>query len=221
MPQGAGLFSSLALEVAKYNKSISVIYASDNNLFKTNSDLFKNAAPASLKIDLIPIQSNSDVRTETSQVAKSKSEAFAIFVPLEAGIKILNEIKKYPTRPKLICDANMALTIEQYTKAVGEEIFDGCIATIMSETKTSEFINLYKKTYQSDPQFGSDLGYDAIQIINKLIKNDRGSWVSILNNKFTQAGFSGLITFDETGTRAAYTETRVFRGGKFVKYEDK
>lgn len=221
MPQGAGLFSSLALETAKWNKSVSVVYASDNNLFKTNSDLFKNAAPVGLKVDLVPIQSNSDVRTETSQVAKSGSEAFAIFVPLETGIKILNEIKKYSTRPKLICDANMALTIEQYMEAVGQEIFEGCIATIMSETKTPEFIDLYKKTYSSDPQFGSDFGYDVVQIINKLAKNKKDSWINVLNNNFTHTGFSGLIEFDETGTRAAHTETRIFRGGKFVEYGDK
>jgi ABC-type branched-subunit amino acid transport system substrate-binding protein len=221
MPQGAGLFTSLATEAAKRYKSISIIYASDNNLFKTNSDLFKAAAPASLNVHLVPVQGNSDIRTEASQVAKSGDEAFAIFVPLETGVKILNEMKKYPTgsKPHLLCDANLALTVGQYISAVGADTFEGCISTVLADTKAPAFVSAYKSAYSSDPQFGSDFGYDAVQIISKLVKTgDKDSWVSMLNNHFTHSGYSGSIALDDTGTRAAFTDTQIFKGGKFIPF---
>ncbi len=220
MPQGAGLFTSLAAEAAKHYKSISIMYASDSNLFKTNSDLFKDAAPASLKVNLIPVQGNSDIRTEVSQVAKSGDESFAIFVPLEIGVKILNEMKKYPSasRPRLLCDANLALTVGQYISAVGADTFEGCVATVLADTKSPAFVSAYKSAYSADPQFGSDFGYDAVQIIGALIKKgDKNSWVSTLNNHFMYSGYSGSISLDQTGTRAAFTGTQIFKGGKFVK----
>ncbi len=222
MPQGAGLFTSLATEAAKHYKSISIIYASDNNLFKTNSDLFKAAAPSSLKVDLVSVQGNSDIRTEVSQVAASGNEAYAIFVPLETGVKILNEMKKYPaSKPHLLCDANLALTVSQYISAVGADTFEGCVATVMSETKTPEFVKAYKSAYSSDPQFGSDFGYDAIQIIGRLISaGGKDSWVDTLNDHFTYSGYSGSVSFDMTGTRAAYTDTQIFKGGTFVRLEE-
>lgn len=222
MPQGAGLFTSLATEAAKHYKSISVIYASDNNLFKTNSDLFKAAAPSSLKVNLVPVQGNSDIRTEVSQVAKSGDEAFAIFVPLDTGVKILNEMKKYPaaSKPRLLCDANLALTVGQYISAVGADTFEGCIATVLAETKTAAFVSAYKAIYSADPQFGSDFGYDTVQIIGRLIqKGDKDSWVDTLGHNFTYSGYSGSISLDDTGTRAAFTDTMVFKGGKFVKVQ--
>lgn len=221
MPQGSGLFTSLAQEAAKHYKSINVIYASDNNLFKTNSDLFKNSAPTNMKVNLVPIQTNSDIRTEVSKVAKSGMEAYAIFVPLEAGVKILNEMKKYPidSKPSLLCDANIALTIEQYISLVGVDIFEGCIATVMSETKTSEFVDLYKNTYSTNPQFGSDFGYDAVTIVKDLISIPKDQWVEKIKATSFD-GVSGHVSFDDNGTRLPASERHIFRDGKFVKLEE-
>ena len=217
MPQGSGLFTSLAEIAATRYRSISVIYASDNNLFKTNADLFASAAPAGFKVDLMPIQSQSDIRTEVSRVIAGKNDAIALFVGLDVGVKVLNELKKYPSslKPRLLCDANMALTITQYVEAVGEDHFAGCVAVVMSETKSPAFREMYTSTYGGDPQFGSDFGYDAVQIIARLSKSPQETWLDVLNDKFSHDGYSGLISFDETGTRAPLTEVREFRGGKF------
>jgi hypothetical protein len=35
---------------------------------------------------------------------------------------------------------------------------------------------------------------------------------------FTHSGYSGSIALDDTGTRAAFTDTQIFKGGKFIPF---
>jgi ABC-type branched-subunit amino acid transport system substrate-binding protein len=217
MPQGAGLFDALGTEAGKRFHSVSVVYASDNNLFKNNLDLFKSGLPSTVTVKEFPVQSSSDVRTEVSKIIAAKTDAFTLFVPLETGIKVLKELAKYSTKPQLICDMDIELSIAGYTDAVGSTPFDGCISVAMSDTKTSAFVDQYKKAYSADPQFGSDYGYDVVQIIGQLAEKDKSSWPDYLNSSFNYSGASGSITFDQTGTRPSQGELHIFKDGKFVK----
>lgn len=220
MPQAAGLYDDLVREAAKRYQSISVVYASDNNLFVTDHDVFVKGAPASVKTHSIAVQSGSDMKTEAAQVAKSGDQAFTLFAPIETGIKFLKEYSKYPAknRPQLICDPNIALSIDNYLKALDKSIFEGCISTTMSDTKTPEFIVAYKKAFNSDPQFGADYSYDVVQILGKLADMDKSEWVKYLNG-LDYTGMSGKITLDETGTRPSVGEFTQFKDGKFVKMQ--
>ena len=217
MPQGAGLFDELGRQAGKHYHSVAVVYASDNQLFKTNHDLFIGGLPADVRVQSFPILSNSDVRTEASQIALSKADVFTLFVPVETGIKLLKELNKYENKPKLVCDMDIELSIGQYITDVGPRAFNGCISVAMADTKTASFVSSYKAKFGTDPQFASDYGFDAVQIIGKLSGLNNDSRLKVLNDSFKYKGVSGMISFDETGTRPSVSELDIFKYGKFEK----
>ena len=220
MPQGAGIFSALGQEAGKRYQSVSIVYASDNSLFEKNRESFKTGLPAGMMIKEFAVTSASDMKTEAAKIASSGSDAYTIFVPLETGVKLLKELAIYKAKPHLICDMDVELSATQYIAAIGATPFEGCISVAMANTQTANFVSLYKQTYASDPQFGSDYGYDAVQIIAKLADMPQASWQEYLNSSFSYTGMSGVISFDSTGTRPALSELHIFKNGAFTKVTD-
>lgn len=221
MPQGAGLFSRLGAVAGERYRSVAVVFATDNKLFQSNAELFTSGLPSGVAVQNVPVQAGSDMRTEATRVATAQVDAYTLFLPLEGGLRFVREMAKYSSRPAMICDPNIELAVKQYVERVGTQFFDGCISVMMKDTKTADFVNLYTSKIGGNPQFGSDYGYDVVQVIGRLADRPRMSWVTYLSRGFTYQGMSGLVAFDKTGTRPAEAEVHVFRDGVFQKLDEK
>lgn len=219
MPQSAVLFKVLGAESSKRFKSVSVVYATDNNLFKNNHRLFLDGISSTTKIFDLPLTSASDARTEVSKILANKADAFTLFTSLETGIKVLKEMAKYPSSPQLICDMNIEITLSQFLESVDPKNLNNCISVALVNTQDQNFAELYKKTFNTNLVFGEDYGYDAVRIIQQLSKLDKDNWMNYLNS-LKVTGVSGEITFDKAGARSSVSEIHIFKDGKFVKLEE-
>lgn len=224
IPWATALFKDLGKAVTGRYEKIAIVYASDWALAAPNKAQFLEGLGNKNYIE-IPIASNSDVRTEVTKLLKEGVDAYTVFLPIEQGTKVINEITKQAgsKRPQMICDGNIELTIGDYQKkVVDKKVFDNCISTMISDTTEKEYIERYKQIYNAEPNFLGVYGYDAIQIIsNVLAKEEKSKWKNTLEkSNLSFKGISGNITFDQTGSRTLVSDVKIFKDGKFVKLEE-
>jgi ABC-type branched-subunit amino acid transport system substrate-binding protein len=222
IPWAAGLFTALGQEASDKYEKIAVVYATDWQLAETNKGLFYDGLGNKDYVE-ISISPNSDVRTEITKMLQQDIDAYTLFLPLEQGVKVLNEVTNQSSgseRPQLICDGNIQLTIGEYLGKVGDKsVFNNCISTMIADTTSKEFNSRYKENYKEDPNFLAVYGYDAVQIVSDYLAGENKSdWKDILENKkFTHDGMSGQIKFDNTGSRTLQSQLFIFRDGEFVE----
>jgi len=222
IPWAAGLFNDLGKEVSGKYKKIAVVYTSEAQIFETNKGLFINGLQNQDYIE-IPISSNSDTRTEVAKMLAEDVDAYTVFLTVDQGAKFLNEVAKQSgeNRPQVICDGNIELTIGDYLgKVIDKNIFEGCLSTMLADNTTKDFLQKYKETYKAEPNFLGVYGYDAIQVISKVLGAEKKtSWKKTLEDKkLVITGASGKISFDETGSRVLENEVHIYKDGKFVKF---
>ena len=223
IPWATALFNELGKVASTKNYSkVGIVYAKDWALAQPNKLQFIKGLGSQSNIE-VPVSSNSDTRTEVTKMLQSGADAYTLFLPLDSGVKFLNEVARQTagkSRPKLICDGNIELTIGDYLKKVNDKsVFDGCYSVFIADTTSKEYVEKYKTVYKAEPNFLAVYGYDAVQIISKkLVGEDKSNWKEILENKdFNFKGASGNITFDETGSRTLETQIDVYKDGAFTK----
>ena len=83
-----------------------------------------------------------------------------------------------------------------------------------------DFLQKYKDTYKAAPNFLGVYGYDAVQVISKVLGGEKKTgWKKTLEDKkLVITGASGKISFDETGSRVLESEVHIYKDGKFVKF---
>lgn len=224
IPWAAGLFRDLGKAVSGRYGKVAVIYANDWSLAQPNKKLFLEGLGHTNYIE-VAVAQNSDVRTEITKMLAQGVDAYTVFLPIEQGSKVINEISKQSgsKRPQLICDGNIELTIGDFLKKVNDtSVFDGCVSTMIADSTEKEYVAQYKQVFGSEPNFLGVYGYDAVQIISKtLAHEEKSEWRKVLEKtNFSFKGASGTITFDETGSRDLVSDVKVFRDGKFVKLLD-
>lgn len=217
MPAGDKIGPRLGEEASKRYRRIAVVYSQGGSLWVKWRDEFKKGLSRDSVIEEFPLPSNSDLKTETLKVLAFKPDATTVFMPLEDGTKYLQALKLYDTHRAvhIICDSNLEFSINQYIKAVGAEIFNGCISTALPDTKTAEFINIYKSKFNADPIITSDYAYDAVSIVGELSQRNKNQWLDFLKNNFDFHGASGEIRFNEFGTRMPEVVVHQFSNGQF------
>jgi len=223
IPWATALFSELGKVTSTKNYSkVGIVYAKDWALAEPNKLQFIKGLGGQSNIE-VPVSSNSDTRTEVTKMLQSGVDAYTLFLPLESGVKFLNEVARQTAgknRPKLICDGNIELTIGDYLKKVNDKsVFEGCYSVFIADTTSKEYVEKYKTVYKSEPNFLAVYGYDAVKIISKeLVRENKSDWKEILESKkFNFKGASGNITFDETGSRTLETQIDVYKEGAFTK----
>jgi ABC-type branched-subunit amino acid transport system substrate-binding protein len=217
MPFSYSLFSDLAKAAsAKYQK-VALIYG-NSDLFIKNANYFKQGIEASKIAYEGKLLSGSDYKTEVTKMLTQNPDATTVILSEEDGVRFLNTLKEQKQNKKIniICDANMELAINQYLKAVGKNLLEGCISTMLPAANFPEFTNEFKKQFGTDPQFGSDYAYDAANIIQKISSLPYQEQINYLKN-LSYNGASGEIVFDQNGTRQGASELHVLRDGKFIK----
>ena len=169
----------------------------------------------------IMLGSNSDYRTEVLKLLAEKPEATTLFLSVADGIKFLKalEDQKGNTDIDLICDANIEMSIGQYIEAVGSDIFEDCFSTNLPNQMTDDFKLKFEQEYGNEPIFSADYAYDIALIISDLIKQPKSDWLDIAQN-ISLSGASGIVKFDEMGTRLPASETHIFKDGEFILYEE-
>jgi branched-chain amino acid transport system substrate-binding protein len=220
MPAGDLIFPKLGEKASTLYKNIAVVH-SNSSLFQLNSDLFKKGLSSSTTQSDFTISSQDDIRTAVTKVLVKNPDAVTVMLPVENGIQFLKELKKQMGSKKIsvVCDANIQYAIDQYVKAVGENMFDGCISSTLPNTFADWFLKQYKDKYNSDPIITADYAYDSIGIIKSLTeKYPLSKWTDVLSNSnYQYSGASGIIKFNPDGTRVGGADLYKFESGKFVK----
>lgn len=224
IPWATELFKVLGQEVDKKYNNVAVVYATDWQLAEANKKQFY-LGMGDTKYTEIAISPTSDTRTEVTKMLAGDFDSYTLFLQLEQGSKFLNEVAKQKgdKNIQLICDGNIELTIGDYLDKVQDKsMFNNCISTMIADTTSEKFNATYKQLYNAEPNFLGVYGHDAIQIISKsLAGKDKADWKNILENKkFEHLGMSGKIIFDETGSRVLESEVKIFKDGKFIKFEN-
>ena len=217
MPFSYPLFSSLGKAAGEHYSKVAMVYSGASDLFQTDADYFKKGIATSSLVYEDKVISNSDYRTDALKVINSGAQAYTIMMPLEDGIKYINAINQQKGNKKIdvICDANVELALQQYVKGVGAQALQGCLSTNLPTDTSSSFKVTYKQAYGTDPIFGADWGYDAGEIIKKLVNQPKSVWISTIQNlKFD--GASGHLAFDATGTRFGESVLRKLVGNSFM-----
>lgn len=222
IPWASELFNTLGKEVSTKYKKTAVVYAVDSPLFTTNKGLFIKGLNNTNYIE-VPISSNSDVRTEVSKMLNDGVDSYTVFLGVDQGVKFINEVVKQSKeiRPQIICDGNLELSVGDYLKkGVSDSTLEGCISTMIADNTNKTYLDGYKGAYKSEPNFLGVYGYDAVQVIGKVLgKVAKKDWKATLENKnLSFNGMSGKITFDQTGSRVLESEVHIFKDGKFVKF---
>ncbi len=224
IPWATALFKDLGKAVSGRYGKIAIVYANDWALAAPNKAQFIAGLGNKDYIE-VPIAPNSDMRTEVTKMLHEGVSAYTVFLPIEQGSKLINEIAKQggSKRPQMICDGNIELTIGDFLKKVADKtVFNNCISTMIADTTEKNYVERYKQLYGIEPNFLGVYGYDSIQIISRVLaKKNKSEWKSVLESKnFSLKGISGEITFDETGSRTLISDVKIFKDGKFVKLEE-
>lgn len=221
IPWATALFNELGKEVSGKYKKIAIVYAIDWQLASTNKVQFLKGLNNQDYIE-IAVSSNSDMRTEVAKMLGEGVDAYTVFLTVDQGVKFLNEVAKQSgeNRPQVICDGNIELTIGDYLgKVIDKNIFEGCISTMIADTTNKEYVEKYKTEFKAEPNFLGVYGYDAVQVISKVLGGEKkADWKKTLEDKkLVITGASGKISFDETGSRVLESEVHIYKDGKFVK----
>lgn len=223
IPWATELFKVLGKEVSGKYKKIAVVYGADSQLFMTNKNLMIQGMSNQDYIE-VAVSSNSDVRTEVSKMLDLGVDSYTVFLGVDQGVKFINEVNKQSkgTKPQIICDGNIELSIGDYLKkGVSADKFEGCLSTMIADNTSKDYLERYKQAYKSEPNFLGVYGYDAVQVIGKVLAGKgKKDWKAVLEKDgLSVDGMSGKITFDKTGSRTLISELHIFKDGKFVKFE--
>jgi branched-chain amino acid transport system substrate-binding protein len=217
MPFSYALFTDLAKEAGARYQKIALIYA-NADLFIKNANYFKQGINTSKITYEAKLTSGSDYKTEVTKLLAENPDATTVILSQEDGVRFLNALKEQKQNKKIniICDGNMELSINQYIDAVGKDLLEGCISTMLPSSNSPEFVTEFKKRFNSEPQFGSDYAYDAAKIIEKIKDLSYEDQLAYLKN-ISYDGASGKIILDENGTRLGSSELHILKDGKFEK----
>ncbi len=221
LPFSYELFSNLGkLAETKYKK-IALVYGGSTDVLNIDADYFRQGVSSSTITDTLNLVAGSDYKTEITKMLSKNPDAFTLILAKDDGIRFLKQLNvlKGSRKISLICDVNTEFIIDDYIKAVGTSTFEGCLSTNLPNTTSDQFKNDYKNKYNSNPMIGSDWAYDATTIIKSLATIPKDQWISKIQATNLD-GVSGKVAFDETGTRFAVSENRIFKDGKFVKLEE-
>ncbi len=219
MPASDKIAPRLGEEASKRFNRIAIVYSQSGSLWQQWKDDFLKGVDKNDMVETFALPPGSDFRTETQKILAFKPDATTVFLPLEEGIKYLQDLKLYDPKHTvaIICDGNLEFSIGEYTAKVGKDIFEGCISSTLPDTKTSEFVSTYKSTYKAEPVLTADYAYDAVSILAMLAQKNKNDWLSALKNNFKFSGASGEVKFNAVGTRLPEVVIHQYKDGKFVE----
>jgi ABC-type branched-subunit amino acid transport system substrate-binding protein len=198
------------------------LFGGSTDVLKIDADYFKmGITSSSTRIIDVNLNSNSDYRSDITKMLSQDPDSFTLIMALADGSRFLKQFNELKGNKKvdLICDVNTEFAISDYIKAVGTSTFEGCISTNLPNTTSEKFKVEYKNKYGAEPMIGADWIYDAVTIVKGLVDTPRVDWLSKIQSTSLD-GVSGKVVFDQTGTRIAASEDRIFKNGKFVKLEE-
>lgn len=218
LPFSYPLFTELAKESGnRYNK-VALVYSGAADIFSTNADFFKKGIESTKIVYEAKLGADPAYKTEATKVLAAKPDAVTLMMAPEEGIQFVKALIDQGAKGKikLICDANIEISIQQYVDAVGKDIFEGCISTNLPGIASEEFTQAYKTKFNTEPPFGAVYAFDAATIVKTLAMQPKTKWFAVIQ-KTKITGASGPLSFDESGTRLPQSELHIFQDGKFVK----
>lgn len=215
MPSSFPLYTELGREIGKRYQRIALIYG-DVDVYITDAEFFKRGLASNIIIFESQVPSASDYRSLVSKMLKNKPQAVSFIFNPEDGVRFLKTLIEQSSSGtvKPICDANTALNIQQYTKALGKEFFEGCITTMLPDRMSPSFKTAFKEVYGETPELFADYAYDAATIISSLSGKPKKDWGRLVA-AYNSGGASGSLRFDHKGTRLPDFEVQVFKDGLF------
>lgn len=217
MPSGVDLYTDLG-ELAKQKfSSIAYIYEK-NPTFEKGMNAFTEAfEDSSHKVFVHALEDSNNYDSVVLKILKDNPGAYTIVSTPNKGVLLTKKISSLPDDKKIniFCNPDLEATFSDYLKAMNPEYFNGCYSVYFKSEADNSFKVKYKEVYGKDVTFGSDYGYDSVDLLVSTFSNNVNSWVNSIK-KTSISGVSGVISFDEEGVRILNSEIHVFKDGKFV-----
>jgi branched-chain amino acid transport system substrate-binding protein len=185
-------------------RNICILYAqSDFGIGLNNAFVDESKDKLNIKsFEIIP--GNKDYNSVLSRVLNEKPDALYLVAYSEDIKTLITELKQLNYKGIIIGTSVMLDPSVQ--KIISENkfklYFPSTVPNDTSSTLYSNFVKEYNDRFKKQPSALSDVGYDAVMLLNWAIKNNEYSSDIIIkkfNSKTLFKGASGDILFDENG----------------------
>jgi ABC-type branched-subunit amino acid transport system substrate-binding protein len=145
------------------------------------------------------------IRSQALAIIDSKPDVVAFFMAPQDGALLVQEIVKLTStsaRPYFVFDQSIQSGIDNYEKIFGKNIsvLNGSLVAMSKNDFTEDFANAFRKKYNIDPVFGSDMGYNSFLLLANTYDSNSSKWITNMKKtKFT--GSDGELSFDAMGLR--------------------
>lgn len=145
------------------------------------------------------------IRSQALAIIDSKPDVVAFFMAPQDGALLAQEIIKITspsTRPYFVFDQSIQSGIDNYEKVFGKNIsaLNGSLIAMSKNDFTESFANAFKEKYNTDPVFGSDMGYNSFLVLANAYDSNSAEWISNMK-KAKFIGADGELSFDVSGLR--------------------
>ena len=145
-----------------------------------------------------------ELRTLATKIVAQKPDIVVFYMNPRNGALLTQEIirQSQGTPPKFAYDQSIQNGIDEYKQVFGQTLahLNGSLVALSRNDFTPEFKRAYQEEYGSEPQFGSDAGYNAFMILADSYDSNSASWISnMAKARFT--GADGQVSFDSVGLR--------------------
>ncbi len=220
MPSGLSLYGELGRVVARRFSKVALVYQDTSATFQNAATEFETTfdhGAEKITSDIYPIKDQMDSVRIATIISNKKYDAVSVLATPSVGASFLKSWYSLKNDgEKIFCNPDMEVTISIYVDVLGLEALDGCVSVFFENQNTSVFSEMYEKEYGKDPSFAADYAFDLIGLIESTYVNDINKWKNNLSS-IEYSGLSGLIRFNDDGTRISNYSKKVFVDGKFIE----
>lgn len=206
-------FKNFSVIALNNEAGIPYVNAFESQLEKNNSKLL---------LDVLADPKQTDLSSQALKFKNSNIEIIFIVLQADQAVNFINqciEINYYPTWlgvSSLKLDKILSLP-----KKVKSNFYVASEDIDISNSKYQTFNNIYKNKFNENAGIYSVNGYDALNLLYKLIKENNGDVEKVKNalHKINYTGAGGQMTFDKNGD--AKRKIQIFRieDNSFVKVD--
>ncbi|AKM78226.1 MAG: hypothetical protein UX49_C0001G0005 [Candidatus Wolfebacteria bacterium GW2011_GWC2_46_275] len=215
MPSGAMLYKKLGGIAKDSYTSFAFVYQ-EGAAFEKAKDAFKKEYTDSDHLFReYRVGTSKDYRAIITKINNEGVAAYTVIGTPSVGSQFIKQAMEQRIQSRLLCNADMEVTIGEYLKVLPSSAFNDCLSVMFADRMSTSFKSDYKNQFGTDPGFATDYGFDAVAILIGTYYKDILKWADALNH-LNFDGASGKVQFNDFGVRIPEIETHIFKDGKFT-----
>lgn len=221
LPAAKPVQFALGQEVKKLGyKKVAAAVSNNTSVYQNFYDGFKDGYSGEVK----KFDVGSDVagiRSQALAISAGKPDVIAFFMAPQDGALLVKELLKIYSsseRPFFVFDQSIQSGSTDYTNILGADFskINNSLVSMSKNDFTPNFTSGYKAKYNTEPPFGSDMGYNSFMLLANTYDKSSGNWIKNME-KVKFAGADGEVYFDEVGLRVPNIFFGKLDNGKIVK----